>query len=285
MEVLCACDKRYLPHAATMLCSLLEHNTVSRIHLFYSAISSYELTRLKRFFASYRSEIALYEIVPSDLQNFRVDKWLSIATYYRLLAPRLLPADLSKVLYLDSDIIVRGSLTELWNTDLTGCALAAVSNYWEEDREGLGMPAEAKYFNAGVLLINLQFWRLNNVAERALSFVKNNPERLQYWDQDALNATLVHQWIEVPSCWNCQYISNSETEPEPAVVHFLTRDKPWQWSNTHIFKHEYRRYRLKTPWRRYKLEGQPPSRLGSSLRRVARVVLPRRVVRWLRSSA
>jgi lipopolysaccharide biosynthesis glycosyltransferase len=288
IEVLCACDERYLPHAATMLCSLLVHNSVSRIHFFYSSIPGAELVKLRSFVARYGTEIALYEIAPAELQGLRVDKWATLAVYYRLLAAQLLPADVDKVLYLDSDIIIRCSLQQLWNTDIVDYALAAVSNYDDEPRKALGLPEGTKYFNSGVLLINLQFWRENNVPDGAVSFIKNNPERVQYWDQDALNAILVHRWVELSSCWNWQdwqhkFIPGAGTEP--AIVHFITADKPWQWSNKHPFKHEYRKYRLKTPWRQYRQEGRPglPYRLGHSLRSVTRVVLPHGLRRWLRS--
>src|SRR5262249_37896783 len=138
MEILCACDEKYLPHAATMLCSLLEHNKVFRVHLFYSSIVREQLEKLESLVTRYDCEIALYKIAPEDLGKLRVDKWASIAVYYRLLASRLLPCDLNKVLYLDSDIIVRRSLSELWIVDITDYALAAVSNYEDSARKDLG---------------------------------------------------------------------------------------------------------------------------------------------------
>jgi lipopolysaccharide biosynthesis glycosyltransferase len=288
MEVLCACDRRYLPHAATMLCSLLEHNDVSRIHLFYSSIAKQELAKLESCVASYGSKLTSYEMVPTDFEALRTDKWASAAVYYRLLAPRLLPAELDKVLYLDSDIIVRRSLANLWNTDISDHALAAVSNYEDDARKALGLPEGTKYFNSGVLLINLRFWRENKIVEHAISFIKSNPGKVQYWDQDALNATLIDQWVELPIIWNWQLFQRA-SEPgaklEPAVVHYVTGDKPWHWSNEHPLKQEYRKYRRKTPWAQYQLEGRPnlPRRIRHSLRGVARIVLPSGLRAWLRA--
>jgi hypothetical protein len=86
MEVLCTSDERYLPHAATMLCSLLDRNSGRRIP-FYSSVGSHELAKLKSLTARYGSEIALYEALPSDFEDLRVDKWVSFAVYYRLLGP------------------------------------------------------------------------------------------------------------------------------------------------------------------------------------------------------
>jgi lipopolysaccharide biosynthesis glycosyltransferase len=291
IQVLCACDERYLPHAATMLCSLLEHNSVFRIHFFYSSVGDDDLAKLKSFVARYRSKIVCYEVSSAELKDLRVDKWASTAVYYRLLAPRLLPADMNKILYLDSDLIVRGSLSDLWNTDLADKALAAVPDCWQDSKSLAVLPAGEKLFNSGVLLINLRFWRQHNVPRQAIEFVKRYPEKVQFWDQDALNAILVHRWIELPVCWNAQNeaqwarASGREKIMEPAVVHFINADKPWHWSNNHPFKNEYRKYRLKTPWRRYRQEGQPrlSQRLYLFLRSVARTVLPGRVRQWLRA--
>jgi lipopolysaccharide biosynthesis glycosyltransferase len=290
MEVVCACDEQYLPHAATMLCSLLEHNCVSKIHFLHSSIANAELAKLKYWVMKLGSRILFYEIVSAEFVDLRVDKWVSVAVYYRLLTSRLLPADLSKVLYLDCDIVIRRPLNDLWNTDLAGYALAAVSNYRDDAGDVLGLPEGTKYFNSGVLLINLQFWRENNVPERVIAFARNNPDKVQFWDQDGLNATLVNQWIELPPRWNAQMDKwvpfSPEMQGDLAVVHFVTSDKPWHWANRHPLKHEYHKYRLKTPWWQYRQEGRPPlpQRFYHSLRVFARAVLPVGWRRWLRSN-
>lgn len=288
IEVLCACDERYLPHAATMLCSLLAHNNGIRIHFFYSSIARRELAKLKSLVARNGSELVFYEIALSAVEGLRVDKHGSGAVYYRLLAAGLLPINLYKILYLDCDIIVRRSLIELWKTDITDCALAAVPDLWEEEYgNALGLPIGTKYFNSGVLLINLKFWRDNRVPDKVLSFVRDNPEKAECWDQDGLNATLVDQWRELPAFWNAQisqpYGLPLDRDKNPAIVHFLTGDKPWFSSNKHPFKEEYHKYRLKTPWWRYGEEGNLPGRFGRTVLRIARVVLPSSMRRWLRS--
>jgi lipopolysaccharide biosynthesis glycosyltransferase len=283
IEIFCACDERYLPHAATMLCSLLEHNRVSRIHFLYSSIAEAELSKLTGFAAKYHTPITFYDMFSAKLQNLPVKWYLSEAIYYRIIAPRLLPTDLDKILYLDSDIIVRQSLNKLWETKLAHHALAAVVDE-EEAPTVLGFPPGTKYFNAGVLLINLRYWRQHNVPERAIAFIKNNPDKVPYLDQDALNAILVDHWIELPGLWNAQ-TDAYWTGTDPAIVHFFSARKPWQWSCKHPFKHEYHKYRAKTPWRRYKQDGQPSRlrRVGQSLRHFIRIVLPAPLRQWLRS--
>jgi lipopolysaccharide biosynthesis glycosyltransferase len=249
-----------------MLCSLLEHNRVSHIHLFHDAAAIGELPKLKSFVAKYGSDITFYEIALERLQNLRVDGHVSIATYYRLMSPLILPAKIEKVLYLDSDIIVRHSLSELWEIDLKDWALAAVDDLWPTTEgflahmEILGLPPNVRYFNAGVLLINLNYWRQNKVCERATAFVRENPGKIDFHDQDALNVILARCWIPLPGIWNCQDLATGRPVPDVAIVHFVGPGKPWHWSwqsKEHPFKKDYHQYRRKTPWRRYTLEGRP----------------------------
>jgi lipopolysaccharide biosynthesis glycosyltransferase len=216
---------------------------------------------------------------PEDFENLRVDKYLSIATYYRLFSPRVLPANLTKVLYLDSDIVVRRSLSGLWNTDLNDHALAAVEEFGDFRKT-----PRIRKFNAGVMLINLDFWRRNSVAEQAMAFARNHPEKVEWHDQDALNAVLDDRWIRLSAIWNEQtgVVSALRMEParDAAIVHFEGPVKPWQWywnvRVPHPLKYEYHRYRSRTPWRRYKLrEGRAilPWRLPLLLRLVVNTLL------------
>lgn len=293
MEILCACDDRFLPHLATMLCSLLEHNAVFRIHLFYSSIDDEKLAKLKSFVAVYGSTIACYKIDSASFPVLRVDEHVSIATYYRLLAPRILPIDIDKVLYLNSDIIVRRSLSELWNTNLRYHALAAVRDQYIHDCEierlaELGLPADVSYFNAEVLLINLMFWRQYDVSEMAIAFARDNSDKVKYWDQDTLNAILVNRWTELSGVWNLQCWNSDKFvlgTKDAAIVHFVGNTKPWHWSLKHALKSEYRKYRLKTPWPRYRLEGKPSlyHKLRTHLRNHVRIVLAAGIGQRLRS--
>lgn len=285
MEVLCACDQRYFPHAGTMLCSLLEHNNVSGIHLFYNSVSKQELAKLDSFVSKYGTKITFYEMALTDFKGLHFDKWASAAVYFRLLAPHFLPAELDKILYLDSDIIVRRSLADLWETNIAGCALAAVPNHNDNARELLGFSKDTKYFNSGVLLINLRFWKEHQVVEHAFDFIRNNPDKVHFWDQDALNATLVDQWVELPTIWNWQLNSttlDAKIGPGPAIVHFLTDDKPWHSFGMHLLKGEYHKYRRMTPWRQYVPRNVPP-RVSRAIRSFARAALPTNLRAWLRT--
>jgi lipopolysaccharide biosynthesis glycosyltransferase len=284
MEILCACDETYVPHTATMLYSLLKHNASVRVHLFHSSIALRTLKKLNSFVLRHGGTLVCYQMIPGEFEDFRVDGWASIANYYRLSAPRVIPKDIHKILYLDSDLMVRQSLNDLWNTDLTGHGLAAVTDLGEKLRaEELGLPVGSKYFNSGVLLVNLEFWRQHDAYKKLITFIRKSPEQLKYWDQDALNVTFANRWIELPLRWNVQHdVDNDYGIPAPAIAHFCGEIKPWHRA-TYRIEREYRKYRGKTPWPRYKPNRRDPfsHRVKYLLRSGVYMVLPFRVIRQL----
>ena len=130
------------------------------------------------------------------------------ATYFRILAADLLPARLSRIIYLDIDLLVLGDLTELWLQPFDGHVVLAV-----QLRPSLAVsldvcPPECQItddtpaFNAGVLVIDLEAWRRDRLGARALALAERYRERFRSWDQDALNCALVGRWGRLPLAWN-----------------------------------------------------------------------------------
>jgi lipopolysaccharide biosynthesis glycosyltransferase len=164
---------------------------------------------------------------------------LSLAAYYRLLAPSLVSE--SRVIYLDSDLIVCSDLNKVWETDLDGRAVAACSNVGIPSRLGeipswreQGLNPNDPYFNSGVLLMDLDKWREDNVAQSVLANITHYEGVYEFADQDGLNAVLSDNWLELDGGWNAQ-ISNDAfdltTVPvaEVGIIHYTGDFKPWQW--------------------------------------------------------
>jgi lipopolysaccharide biosynthesis glycosyltransferase len=101
-------------------------------------------------------------MISEEFQGLHVSEESSPANYYRLAAPRILPLDVHKVFYLDSDIVVRRPIKALWDIDINNSALAAVADsVWSPDRNYARLPPGARHFNSGVTLTNLDYWRKN----------------------------------------------------------------------------------------------------------------------------
>jgi lipopolysaccharide biosynthesis glycosyltransferase len=178
-----------------------------------------------------------------------------LAAYYRLLLPEILPREIKKVIYLDVDVIVLADLATLWRIDVEPYQFLAVQEpdgpyvlecFREYNPQLLaqlnlaefGLRPDHKYCNTGVMVINIEKWRRDQVMDKALDFTdKYFPA---YADQDVLNVVLAGQWEALDPRWNVTTafyvpLRNSPYSPQiidqvlqdPFIVHFTTAAKPW----------------------------------------------------------
>jgi lipopolysaccharide biosynthesis glycosyltransferase len=109
---------------------------------------------------------------------------VTIPTYFRFKLAEVLP-NLDKVLYLECDVIVKTSLKELFSIDISENSILMVKDaVSENEAKRLNLPS---YYNAGVMLINLDFWRKNDVQNKLFEFAENNKDIILWQDQDVIN--------------------------------------------------------------------------------------------------
>ena len=162
-------------------------------------------------------------------QNFKTIEHISQATFYRYFIPQKIQA--AKVLYLDSDLIVNGDLSAFYQTDLGTNFVAAVKDNFTEFHRGV------MNFNAGVLLINNDLWRQENIFQAAFQLHATQPEKLIDADQSVLNILFEGRWKIMSYNENYQvgweymarrkgFLSTLPKTP-PLIVHYNTALKPW----------------------------------------------------------
>ena len=165
---------------------------------------------LQQLAAQYNGEAHFYEPDESLLEGFRIhasSSHISLVTYYRCMLADYLPASLHRVIYLDSDLLVTGSLAPFWQMPMQGAPVAAVVDAAADDHtryKVLCYPEADSYFNAGVLLIDLDWWRANNVGQRCIDYYRAHPERIRFNDQDLLNSLFHGQVCWAPLRYNAQ---------------------------------------------------------------------------------
>ncbi|MEG4588598.1 glycosyltransferase [Microcoleus sp. MOSTC5] len=164
-----------------------------------------------------------YQIEWQELQS-NYDQLLSVSGSklpYVKLEPRKYTKETERLIWLDSDTIVLGSLEPLWNLDFQTMPVAAAANVWGncnnyQDRN--------PYFNSGVLVYNMKLWEEDKLSEKLLQNA-----RVHVWgdrDQGALNSVLVGRWKQLGQIWN-----NHDTDDKSSkVMHFMSRPKPWESS-------------------------------------------------------
>lgn len=274
MNILCATDDNYVPYCGVMLTSLFEQHRGCPIavYLLTEGLTEGNRRQLSQLAEGYGQRL---EVVAVDSKLFEhcpfnpATDHISLATYYRLAAAEILPRGLDRVLYVDCDIIFEGDCRELYAMDLGGKPCAAVvdeSAHADVHYRRLGLPrsADAPYFNAGVLLIDLDYWCRHRLLDRFMAYIAANRQRLAFHDQDTLNATLRGLVAYAPIRYNLQtglilcsifnqlppavQSATSRAAQDPAIVHFTGASKPWQCGSRHPFAPSWLRYRAMSPW-------------------------------------
>jgi lipopolysaccharide biosynthesis glycosyltransferase len=250
ISVIAGADDRFAIGLAVTLFSALANLAPGSAIDFYiidGGISDRNKQKLQQVLTRDLISVGLHWLQPNleALQTLQVpDRW-GLATFFRLLAPELLPPDLDRVIYLDSDLVTEGNLLELWETELGNCPALAVQDYWipyvsmpcalPETYQQLGLPPDAAFFNAGMIVLNLKRWREENLAQKALDYA----HRFHTVDQEAINAATAGEWKRLDLIWNVQVCGVARPamklpdQPgkliqEAAIIHFNSPDKPWQ---------------------------------------------------------
>jgi lipopolysaccharide biosynthesis glycosyltransferase len=255
-----------------------EHTPQLNVYLILDEVNQESFSEFIPYLHSRLPSLSILRANPQPLRHFPVNGHATVATYFRLLLPGLLPADCKRVLFIDSDTVITDDLAPLWNLDLQGKSLAAVPDHWLSCRDHGYV--HGRYFNAGVMLIDLERWRQTDVIGRGASFARANPERLRHWDQDVLNHVFEDDWLPIGERWNaCPHLfgllpefslrpedltpSEQEAISNPAIIHFAGPGpvKPWNARCKHPLRHHYLDARAQTPWADNPLDDAPPPKL------------------------
>jgi lipopolysaccharide biosynthesis glycosyltransferase len=290
--VVCAADNKYAMQVAITIRSIVENLSSDRKLIQYiidGGIKERNKRKILESVDSQRCEIRWLPKPDALLGKLEVEKefcisddvgapgYISLATYYRLVIPTLLPNEYKKAIYLDCDLVVNCDLGKLWDIDLKENAILAAQdqgalyisspagllNYQE-----LGISPDAKYFNAGVLVMNLEKWRTDNIVAQAIECARNKQEFIRWHDQDVLNMILAGKWGELDPRWNQMpqaftYSSWSNSPfsenvynnlvSAPYIVHFSSASKPWNSRKPHPFHHLFIKYVDLTVWSGWRL--------------------------------
>jgi lipopolysaccharide biosynthesis glycosyltransferase len=266
-------DANYLEHAAATITSIFCNMAVDDYCVVY-------VLRTKDLDCSWfdglknikngQCDIKYVDIDLSLFAKFPEKNYFTVAAYFRLALHLLLP-DVSKLLYLDIDLLVRCSLRELWDTDLTGSLAGVVESPSREkfgSKKFYNLPAAHKSigiksgtcFNSGVMLMNLDLLRAENIWVEYMEAFEEFGDRIQFADQDILNHVYSNRVKYVGFKWNvglhgylCWPLYDEYDDVEviagcksPGIAHFFGPRKPWTWEHVrHPFSLEYWAYRKK----------------------------------------
>jgi lipopolysaccharide biosynthesis glycosyltransferase len=264
IHIVCCSNENYIPLTATMLMSLARNHKsdeLLNVYIINNGISDLNKQTIEDLPFGEGLAIHWSEIDPQAIPSILEipERYTSIPChYYRLLMPYLLPKSVTKAIYLDVDLIILSDISELWNLDFQdnivwatqdflGYCGNAIPNCFE-----LGINPNAKYFNSGVLLVDLEKWREQNISKKVIACRFSNEEAVvaaKYYshDQFGLNVILVDQWQELDPLWNYSPGPGS-SELTPFIVHYYGDVKPWNQKCKEEFRQHFIDYLNQTPY-------------------------------------
>ena len=229
--VVFAGDYAYIRQIETAMKSLCRHNSHVKIYVLNQDIPQEWFNRLRMYVQDIGGDLIDCKLIGQQFQMNWSNKLPHInhMTFARYFIPDFVKED--KVLYLDSDLVVTGDLTPLFEFELGENYLAAARSCF-----GAGVG-----FNAGVLLINNKKWKLDNIRQQLVELTEKEHENVGEGDQSILNILFQNSCYQLEDIYNFQigfdagaaeknhaFIFEIPLTPLPKILHYISPDKPWK---------------------------------------------------------
>ena len=261
-------DNNYCRCTATSIISFCKNNPNANFsfHLLVEDLSSQNKKSFRLLAKSLQTNIIIYEVNILSIKklNLPITSSWTLPMYFRFILPLILSTE-NQLIYIDSDIICLNNAQELFELKLTDKdIIGAVAEHSSPDIikrcHSLGL-INHKYFNSGVLIINIPKWNKYNVFSKLISHIKETPHKFIYPDQDALNLILSNRVKYIDEKYNfLNYIyrdinKNHINFSNIILLHFAIHPKPWNiaWylsPNCNKFNKDlYKSYEDLTPWK------------------------------------
>lgn len=278
LHIAISSDANYAKLVSILLVSLFENNHWAKcitVHLLSNNIDDESIKQIEKHVPCDKGFLKVYDI--SDISNrlqVRVPPTISISSYSRLFLSSLLSSDIDKVIYMDVDAIISGSLEKLWYIDMKDYQIAGVlDDVALYAKKAIGLSFNAAYVNAGFLVLNLKQWREEDIETKILDYLIAHNGNVFHHDQGLINAICMRKMI---LSVNYNMVTNffvfpyhsfkqqpfySEEEMEngkkhPIFIHFTAgvANRPWMENCKHPLKDVFRKYKARSLYKNVPLE-------------------------------
>ncbi|RSI26163.1 SP_1767 family glycosyltransferase [Streptococcus sanguinis] len=230
--VVLAANAAYSEQVLTTIKSIVCHNRFIKFYVINSDFPTEWFVSMRKKLAKLDCQIVNARVDGSHISQYKTNIHYSV--FLRYFTATFVEED--QALYLDCDIVVTRDLSEIFAVDLGSYPLGAVRDLGGEVYFG------EQIFNSGVLLINVNYWRENDIAGQLIEMTDNLHDKVTQDDQSILNMLFENRWMELPFAYNCitLHTTFSNYEPEkglyPPVIHYLTERKPWKEYTQSIYR-------------------------------------------------
>lgn len=259
IQVVFGIDADFARPLGVAITSILKNNEYESFvfHIFADDLLESDLGKVKELADSYGQTVYIYYVDRNVVKDLPTNRRISAAVYSKLIMGRCLCGIAKKVLYLDSDILCVGRLRPFYEVDLDHNIVAVVSENEKTTRQSVSELSlrHGKYFNAGIMLVDIEQWNAENISDRAVELrLSGEVLNLYHIDQDVLNILLDGKSKYVD--WGYNYLYNYRkdepiTAPEGTVIiHYAGPQKPWfTWLADEPMSALYLKYADRSSWR------------------------------------
>lgn len=252
INVCLACDDNYSKYAGVVIASALANSALKDNLCFYildggiKEENKAKINELKSIKNCEINFISIDESLFEEYKKIKTHSYITIATYYRLKLPSLLP-NVKKIIYFDCDMVINSSLKNLFQLDMGECLIAGV-----KDINKKMLKKNPNYVNAGMLVFNLENMRLDNTEDKFLSWTIQNIDSIKVGDQTIINEVCKNRIKIVDEKWNVQssnFTNRSSYTNNPKIIHYVAKNKPWSLKSFSYHKNLYFKNLQLTPWK------------------------------------
>ncbi len=269
-----AIDEGYAKHAAASLHSVLLHARSParyRSYVFHKGdLTEASCQKVETVANSFGSKVNFVEIPVDTLRWLPMNRpHISLTTYYRLVMHSFLPEDVRRLIYLDADTLATAALEDLWDTEANGRIIAGAPDEGGVlQSRRLRLSTKHNYFNAGVLILDVDGIRQLDLRGLVLKAFEDNGEFITLQDQDLLNIIFENKAAPLDLRWNVnnRIFLKNELDPaysdeqssaaaeHPGIIHFTDKRKPWHLKCYNPYYDLYWFHLNQTPWAETRLE-------------------------------
>lgn len=281
-------DNHYFRSMGATITSIVENNPGVHFtfHVFAFAVADEHRNRLQQLERMFPVKTQLHIIDSSAFEKFAhlIGSYYSLSILSRFVIPAALKGVTDRVLYLDADILCVGKVDGLMEMDISNDIAATVPDAEETVRRrcaALNL-RHGRYFNSGVLYMNVENWIRNNITEDAIQALLQHGRKLRFSDQDALNIVLDGRARFIDKKWNYIYdlvydMDRGTLQMRPVddavFIHFAGAVKPWADWSKHDSRNLFCKYHALSPWADMPLDNAP--RNTKEMRLLSRFLMKR----------
>ncbi|MCH5172293.1 MAG: glycosyltransferase family 8 protein [Erysipelotrichales bacterium] len=261
-------NNEYANYIRPVIKSIIElhknYTEVYTINVLSDSLSTKYLNQLKELVKNINNiKLIIHIVDDSRLKGLKTGNW-TIHIWYRILLPEILEETIERVLYLDADTLILQNLDELFTRDISGQSIAASIDYqnlFDYAFERCGYEKNKQYICSGVMLINLDYWRKNNLTDKIIKWAKQNEGKIKCPDQDSINFICKDSKIILPMKYGVMdcFLTNpifeeagyskeiQDCRENPIIVHYNGRPPWYKEYKKHVFHNEWKKYNRMLP--------------------------------------